>query len=107
MSVSGRKPERTTTATRKPSLPASGKSETVTTIERRDGNNTRESKFAIRDVITVPTTIADTGKATIVGREWGPDNLKLRGSGWVFYISIGHGPAWIASEEELIKWGNG
>lgn len=62
--------------------------------------------FAINRTITVPSSIADSGTARIVGKEWGPDNNRKRSDGWLYHLSLGNGPAWLASEEEILQWGN-
>lgn len=60
--------------------------------------------MTIGERINIPTTIHDSGTAVVVGREWGPDNNKNRGDGWVYYLSFGYGPAWLVTEEEASKW---
>jgi hypothetical protein len=100
------KSRRSTTVTKQPSSPDSDKPEQVTTIEPHDGRVIKESKFAINAVVKVPASIHESKQATICGKEWGPDNWRAKSSGWAYYLDLGPGPWWLASEEELIKWGN-
>jgi hypothetical protein len=101
------KSRRSTTVIKQPSSLDSDKPEQVKTIEQHAGRVIKESNFAIHDVVKVPASIHESKQATICGKEWGPDNWRAKSSGWAYYLDLGPGPWWLASEEELLKWGNG
>jgi hypothetical protein len=60
-------------------------------------------------VIRVPVNVCEFGQARIVGREWGPDNNKIRGKGWAYWLvdsraATSLGRSFLASEEEVGEW---
>lgn len=63
------------------------------------------TKFQLNQIINVPERIHDSGKAEIWGYEWGPDNWRLKGYGWVYYVRFEEGGGqFLATEEEITKW---
>jgi hypothetical protein len=60
--------------------------------------------FIIGQPIRVPVKVHDSGRATIVGREWGP-NRRGGGQAWLYYVKFPEGGSWWeATEGEVEKW---
>ena len=61
-------------------------------------------------LVKVPVAICDAGHASIVGREWGPDNRQLRKcdcTGWIYWLddpAVGSSVRFSVSEAELLTW---
>lgn len=66
------------------------------------------ARFDCWQVVPVPAEVNESRKAKIVGMEWGPDNLFLRGcraDGWVYWVRFVDGGKWfLVSEAELEAW---
>jgi len=63
-------------------------------------------QFQLGTTICVPDEINADGIAKIIGREFGCSYSQKHHHGWVYYIAffgVG-GPAWEATEGELIQW---
>jgi hypothetical protein len=60
-------------------------------------------------LVCVPQAVCEFGQARIIAREWGPDNNRIRGKGWAYWLvdsraTSGLGRSFVASEEEVTRW---
>lgn len=72
-------------------------------------SNKPPQKYALNSTVKVPPEVSEKGQATIVGVEWGPDNVRThkKTKGWLYWLKFETGGSWYeAAEDELRRWGN-